>query len=111
MLYAARPPAAFQQPGALLAGRLAAVDNPELEAAEAAAALGGLGRLALKLDEELIQRLRALGLERFRFLADLPAAHVLEQILVDKAAIAGWWTERWSEATVVLGEPSVKDDD
>lgn len=81
------------------AGRLVALDNMELEATEAAAALGGLGRLATALDEELVSQLRDLSRERFRFVIEWTAVSALERLTAGQAPAAEWWAAQWAEAT------------
>lgn len=78
---------------------LVAHENLELAATEAAAALGGLGRLALALDEELVHRLRELSRERFRFVVDWPAVGALERLSGGEDKTAEWWAAQWAEAT------------
>ena len=80
-------------------GRLAARESPELEAAEAAAALGGLGRLAGEIDEALVTALHELSRRRFQFLIEMPAVAALERMLADGEAVAAWWEALWAEAT------------
>lgn len=80
------------------ADQLIAGENPELAATEAAAMLGGLGRLATALDEELVGRLGELSRARFRFLAEWPAVGALERMM-GSAKAADWWAAQWAEAT------------
>ncbi len=99
MLDAARAAARPQNGTPLGVEHLVGHENLELEATEAAAALGGLGRLALALDEELVDRLCALSRERFRFIVEWPAVSALERLTGGKAQTAEWWATQWAEAT------------
>ena len=99
MLDAARADARPQSVAPLSVEHLVAHDNLELEATEAAAALGGLGRLALALDEMLIGHLRDLSRERFRFVVEWPAAIALERLTDGEVKTAEWWAAQWAEAT------------
>jgi len=98
MLHAARGGRAQPDapPGA---DKLVADENLELEATEAAAMLGGLGRLATALDEELAGRLVELSRARFRSIAKWPAAGALERLTGGEAQAAEWWAAQWAEAT------------
>lgn len=78
--------------------RLASVENVELEAAEAATAIGGLGQLAHEIDETIVAALDDLSRHRFQFVTELSAVAALERLLPDRAA-AHWWAALWTEAT------------
>lgn len=99
MLDAARAAALPQNDAPHGVDHLVAHDNLELEATEAATALGGLGRLALALDEELVDRFRALSRERFGFVVEWPAVSALERLRGGEAQAAEWWARQWAEAT------------
>lgn len=79
--------------------QLGAVENAELEATEAAAAIGGLGRLAHKLDEAVVAALDELSRRRFHFITEFSAVAALEHLLPDRPAAARWWSALWAEAT------------
>jgi len=99
MLDTARVDARPQNGAPLGVEHLVAYENLELEATEAAAALGGLGRLALAFDEELVDRLCALSRERFGFIVEWPAVSALERLTGGKAQAVDWWAAQWAEAT------------
>lgn len=79
--------------------QLGAVENAELEAAEAAAVIGGLGRLAHKLDETIVAALDDLSRRRFQFVIELSAVAALEHLLPNRVAAGRWWSALWAEAT------------
>lgn len=99
MLAAGRGNTRFALPAPVQVDRLAARESPELEAAEAAAELGGLGRLAREIDEALMTAFHELSRRRFQFLIDMPAVAALERMLADREAAATWWAALWAEAT------------
>ena len=101
MLAAGRGDTRLALPAPVQVGRLAARESPELEAAEAAAALGGLGRLAGEIDEALVTALHELSRRRFQFLIEMPAVAALERMLADGEAVAAWWEALWAAATPV----------
>lgn len=82
--------------GALTQRLVAAAD---MEAAQAAAELGGLGQQVAALDEAVIAGLEALGQERFRFVSEMSAVAALAATLADEQRAADWWRARHDEAT------------
>ena len=99
MLTEGRGKARLALPATLQGGRLATRESPELDEAEAAAALGVLGRLAGGIDEALVTWLHELGGGRFQSLIGMPAVAALERMLADGEAVAAWWEALWAEAT------------
>lgn len=99
MLNAARVSVAKEGINPRTANRLIAPESPEMEAASAATALGGLGQLARVLDDDFVRHLNDLANGRYQELMQLTAVEALERMNAGKESTAGWWAELWSEAT------------